>query len=67
MALLIKYTSECECGGKFTMNTLDLTQEPGERVVIDLDMLGGVTMECDSCDDRVFLPELSDLIEDVES
>ena len=66
MALLIKYTSECGCGGKFTSNTLDLTQDPGERVVIDLDLLGGIILECDSCEARVFLPELSGLIEDVE-
>lgn len=66
MALNIQYRSECTCGGNFIMNELDLTQDPGERVVIDLDALGEFTMECDNCEDRVFVPNIGDLIEGEE-
>jgi len=66
MPLLIKYTAECECGGTMTSTTLDLTQEGGDRVVIDLDMFGGFTIECGQCNDQCWVPELSDHIVDVE-
>ena len=66
MPLLIKYTAECECGGTMTSTELDLTQEGGDRMTINLDMLGDFTIECGDCDDVAFVPNVSDLIEGVE-
>jgi hypothetical protein len=66
MSLLIRYTSVCECGGTLTSTTLDLTQEPGGEVEIDLDMLGNMVIECLECGDKAFVPDLGDHIEPVE-
>lgn len=66
MSLIIKYTAECNCGGTMTCTELDLTQEPGGKVVINLDMIGDMTIECDMCQDRAFVPNITDYIEDIE-
>jgi hypothetical protein len=67
MSLRIKYTAECGCGGTMSSTTLDLSQDPGPEVEINLDMLGGMVIECSDCADRAYVPDLSDYIEDVES
>jgi hypothetical protein len=64
--LLIKYTTACDCGGTMSSTEMDLTQEPGGKVEIDLDWLGDMTLECNNCSDSAFLPAISDYIEDVE-
>jgi hypothetical protein len=68
VSLIIKYTAECvsDCGGTMSLTELDLTQEPGGKVVIDLDLLGDMTIECDTCNTTAFVPNLSDYIEEVE-
>jgi hypothetical protein len=66
MSLIIKYTSECDCGGTMSSTTLDLSQEPDGMVEVNLDMLGDMIIECDMCQGRAFVPDLSDYIEDVE-
>jgi hypothetical protein len=66
MPLLIKYTAECDCGGTMTSTELDLTQDGGDRVTINLDMLGDFTIECGACGDEGWVPAISDLIMDVE-
>jgi len=66
MSLIIKYEAECECGGTMRCTELDITQEPGGTVVINLDMLGDMTIECDECHDRMWVPNLADHMEDVE-
>ena len=66
MSLIIKYTTECECGGEMSCVEMDLTQEPGGKVVIDLDMIGDMTLECDTCHTSAFLPDISDYIQEIE-
>lgn len=68
MSLIITYTAECvsDCGGTMSCVEMDLTQEPGGKVEIDLDMLGDMTLECNTCHTTAFLPNLSDYIEEVE-
>ena len=66
MSLIIKYTSECDCGGTMSCAELDLSQEPGGKVEVNLDMIGDMIIECDTCHDRAFVPNLADHIEDVE-
>jgi hypothetical protein len=66
MSLLIKYTSECECGGTLRSTTWDMTQNPGGAVEIDLDMLGDMVIECLECGKKVYVPDLSDHMEEVE-
>jgi hypothetical protein len=66
MSLLIKYTAECECEGTMSSTTLDLSQDPGEKVEINLDMVGDMVLQCDSCGDRAYVPDLGDLIENVD-
>jgi hypothetical protein len=65
MAIRIKYIADCDCGGTMSMNELDLTQS-GSDVVINLDMLGDFTIQCGTCFDEAFVPNISDLIQDVE-
>lgn len=60
MPLLIKYTAECDCGGRYELTELDTTQEPGGTVQIDLDLLGEFTLECTGCNDRLHVPPVSD-------
>lgn len=67
MSLRIKYTSECDCGGTMSSTTLDLSQDPGPEVEINLDMLGGMEIECNKCGDRAYVPDLSDYIEDIDN
>jgi DNA-directed RNA polymerase subunit RPC12/RpoP len=67
VSLLIKYTSECECGGTLSSRTLDLSQNPGGEVEVDLDMLGEMVIECSECGRKVFVPDLSDYMEEVEA
>lgn len=62
MALQIKYTSECECGEQLSMLTLDLSQNPGTQVEINLDMVGEFTLECGYCRRNYYVPALSDYI-----
>jgi len=66
MSLIIKYEAECECGGTMSCTELNLTQEPGGQVVINLDMFGSMTIECDKCHDQMWVPAISDYMEDVE-
>lgn len=66
MALRIKYTGDCDCGGTMSSTTLDLSQDPGEEVVIDLDILGEFTIKCGECGDESFVPNISDYIVDSE-
>jgi hypothetical protein len=66
MSLLIRYTSECECGDRLSSRTLDLSQNPGDEVEIDLDMLGEMVIECVACGRKAFVPDLGDYIEEVE-
>jgi DNA-directed RNA polymerase subunit RPC12/RpoP len=67
VSLLIKYTSECNnCGGTMSSTTLDLTQNPGETVEVNLDMLGDMTVECPACGHSAYIPGLADYIEDDE-
>jgi hypothetical protein len=49
-----------------TSTELDLTQDGGDRVTINLDMLGDFTIECGACGDEGWVPAISDLIMDVE-
>jgi hypothetical protein len=49
-----------------TSTELDLTQEGGDRVTVNLDMLGDFTIECGDCGDVGWVPAISDLIMDVE-
>ncbi len=65
MAVRIRYTAECECGGTMAMNELDLTQS-GSDIVIDLDVLGDFTMQCNTCFEEAFVPNISDHIQGVE-
>jgi len=67
MALLIKYEAECACGGTMGSSEVDLSQEAGHRVTINLDMLGDFTIECDRCGDQMWVPAISDHMQDVES
>jgi hypothetical protein len=66
MSLRIKYMAACDCGGTMSSTTLDLSQEPSTEVEIDLDMLGDIILECDGCNDRAYLPDLRDYIQDVD-
>lgn len=66
MALLIKYVAECDCGGIMSFKELDLSTEPGEDVVISLDLLGDMVLECDKCDDRTYVPQIMDYAENIE-
>ncbi|UOD80329.1 hypothetical protein [Paenarthrobacter ureafaciens] len=66
MSLRITYTTSCDCGGEMTSTTLDLSQSPSDSVIIDLDMIGDMTLTCGSCDDQAFLPDLGDYIQDVD-
>jgi hypothetical protein len=66
MALWIKYTAECDCGGTMSTKELDLSQEPGEKVEINLDMLGDFVLECNKCDDRTYVPQIMDYAENLE-
>jgi hypothetical protein len=66
VSLIIKYVAECNCGGTMSCTELDLSQEPGGKVEVNLDMLGDVVIECDTCHDRAFVPDLSDYITDID-
>ena len=67
--MVIKYTMECNhCGKQFTARrVLDITQEEGDSVEIDLDMVGGFDAECPECGCQFYVPDLSDYIEVDES
>lgn len=67
MSVQITYTIGCDCGGEMTSTTLDLSQDPSSSVTIDLGLLGQMTLTCGSCDDKAFLPDVADFIEDVEA
>ena len=66
MSILIKYTQECDCGGEMSCTELNLTQVPGGTVEISLDLLGEMTIECDTCHRRAYVPGIADYIEDIE-
>jgi hypothetical protein len=62
----IKHTFECECGEELSSTTLDLSQEPGGTVEINLDMFGGFTLDCGACGRTYYVPDLCDHIEEVD-
>ncbi|QWY81343.1 hypothetical protein SEA_RIZWANA_46 [Arthrobacter phage Rizwana] len=67
MALRIKYKTSCDCGAEMVSYEYDTTQSAEDGTVeIDLDMLGDIELICEDCDDRAFLPAVSDYIVDVE-
>ena len=66
MSLLIKYVLDCTCGAIMSSTTLDLSQEPGGAVEVDLDMVGDMALDCPDCDRKWYVPNLSDYIEEVE-
>lgn len=63
--MIIKYTMECaHCGNRFIGNrTLDLTQENGNEVEINIDRFGGFSMMCPECGCEHYIPNISDYIE----
>lgn len=65
MALMIRYEAECDCNGTYRASTLDLSQDPGGAVTINVDLLGDMSMRCDRCGDEIWVPAVSDYIEDV--
>jgi len=67
MSLIVTYKTACDCGESMTSTELDTAQEPGQEVVIDLDWLGDLTLTCEGCGDKAFLPAVSDYIADVEA
>lgn len=67
MSNRIKYKTACDCGSDMTATEVDLTQEPdAEEHVIDLDWLGDLTLTCEGCGDKAFLPNVGDYIQDVD-
>ena len=66
MALTIEYQSSCsECEGTMTTSILDLSQNPGNKVTIDLDLFGDMDLRCQQCGHQSFVPAISDYIESI--
>lgn len=62
---LIRYTLDCLCGGTYHAGVLDLSQD-AEQTTVSLDLLGDMTMTCDSCSTSVWVPPITEYIEEVE-
>lgn len=67
MALIIRFEAECDCGGTYRTSTLDLSQDPGEDVVVHVDLIGDMSMRCEQCGSEIWVPSVSDFIEEVEN
>jgi len=65
---IIKYRTDCTCGGEMAVWEVDETQDPeSNEYVIDLEMFGEMVLNCDSCRDRAYVPGIYDHIEDLDS
>jgi len=64
---IVKYRVDCTCGGEMALWEIDTMQDPdSDEYVIDLAMFGDMVIQCGLCHDKAYVPEILDLITDLD-